>query len=146
MLGGGEPTKSSTKYTGPIAIDRTTTVRARFIHDDGTASPVVSQVYTKVKPIKWQGMTLTPGLGYKYYEGTWPTLPDFGKLKPAASGVAPTFTLAVRKRDDNFGLVFSGYIRIPVTLQPNEAVSEHDLCFGRKKAGSWGPHAHNRLA
>jgi len=33
-----------------------------------------------------------------------------------------------------------------VTLQPNEAVSEHDLCFGRKKAGSWGPHAHNRLA
>ena len=112
-LDGTEPTKASAKYRGAIDIDKTTTVKARFFHKCGYASPVITRVFRKIEPISWKGTTLSPGLSYKYYEGTWPKLPDFGKIKPAASGVAPGFSLAVRKRDDNFGMAFTGYVRIP---------------------------------
>ena len=78
-----------------------------------TDSTVADQTYTKVTPIKWQGVMFDPGLRYDYYEGTWRKLPDFSVLKPVASGVTQSITLDVRKRDDNFGLVFSGYFRIP---------------------------------
>ncbi len=111
-LDDAEPTEASPKYTGAIAIYKTTTVKARFFHMCGYASPVISRSFKKVKPITWKGMTLTPGLSYKYYEGTWPKLPDFGKIKQAGSGVAPGFSLAGRKRDDNFGMAFTGYIQI----------------------------------
>ena len=111
-LDGSEPTKDSPKYTGPIDIDKTATVKARFFHKCGNASPVISRSFKKVKPIAWKGMTLSPGLNFKYYEGTWPKLPDFGKIKPAASGVANGFSLAGRKRDYNFGMEFTGYVQI----------------------------------
>ena len=112
-LDGTEPTKSSPKYSGAIDIDKTATVKARFFHKCGYASAVISRSFKKVKPVAWKGMTLTPGLSYKYYEGAWPKLPDFGKVKLAASGVAPGFSLAGRKRDHNFGMAFAGYVRTP---------------------------------
>jgi signal transduction histidine kinase len=52
------------------------------------------------------------GLDYRYYEGDWELLPDFGKLQPAKTGVAANFDLRVRSRDDNVGLEFTGFIKI----------------------------------
>lgn len=53
------------------------------------------------------------GLAFQYFEGTWDTLPDFDALKPAARGVSEQFDLSKRKRDDQYGLRFSGFIDIP---------------------------------
>lgn len=52
------------------------------------------------------------GVAYAYYEGDWDALPDFDKLEPVKQGVADTFTIAPRKRDDRFGFVFMGYLDI----------------------------------
>jgi signal transduction histidine kinase len=52
------------------------------------------------------------GLDYRYYEGEWERLPNFGKLQPAKTGVAANFDLKVRPRDDNVGLEFTGFIKI----------------------------------
>ncbi|MBD2752274.1 PA14 domain-containing protein [Spirosoma validum] len=55
----------------------------------------------------------TVGLDYSYYEGNWSSLPDFNALSPVKTGISSTPTLAVRNREDNFGLRFTGYINVP---------------------------------
>jgi signal transduction histidine kinase len=52
------------------------------------------------------------GLDYRYHQGNWELLPDFGKLQPAKTGVTANFDLKVRSRDDNTGLEFTGFIKI----------------------------------
>ncbi len=53
------------------------------------------------------------GLHYRYYEGTWNTLPDFNKLSPLAQGTAASLDAAPRRRPDNHALIFDGYIKVP---------------------------------
>lgn len=54
------------------------------------------------------------GLTYKYYEGNWSALPDFNTLTPVKTGISKNFDLSVRNRDDQFGIVWQGYIKVPV--------------------------------
>ena len=55
------------------------------------------------------------GLTYKYYEGTWTSLPDFNTLTPVKTGTSANVDLAERTagRNDNFAFVWQGYITIP---------------------------------
>lgn len=55
------------------------------------------------------------GLNYRYYLGSWSTLPDFNTLSPLTIGNSPIPDLSVRTQDVNYGFVWEGYIRIPVT-------------------------------
>jgi prepilin-type N-terminal cleavage/methylation domain-containing protein len=47
-------------------------------------------------------LTRQYGLNYKYYEGTWSSLPNFNSLTPIKQGKA-----------NNFGFVFDGYVDVP---------------------------------
>jgi mono/diheme cytochrome c family protein len=53
-----------------------------------------------------------PTLTYTYYEGSWDTLPDFGRLSPVATGEAGGFDLAVAQRANDMAIRFEGYLRI----------------------------------
>lgn len=53
------------------------------------------------------------GLNYRYYEGTWSTLPDFNALTAAETGVVNAPDLSPKNRDDNFGFEFKGYVNVP---------------------------------
>lgn len=55
------------------------------------------------------------GLNYRYYTGSWSALPDFNTLTPAATGTSDLPDVSVSTQEDNFGFVWEGYIRIPVT-------------------------------
>jgi len=55
---------------------------------------------------------LAPGLDYKVYEGAWSKLPDFSKLEVKQSGTTEDIDISKRPRRDNFGIVFSGYLKI----------------------------------
>ncbi|MBS1738502.1 MAG: fibronectin type III domain-containing protein [Bacteroidetes bacterium] len=55
------------------------------------------------------------GLNYKYYEGAWTTLPDFNALTPVLTGTTPNIDLSVSPKTENYGILWQGYIRIPVT-------------------------------
>ncbi len=111
---GSEPTAKSRKYTRPIRIRRTMTVRARFFRENGAKSFVAQASFERVKPINYKGMKLVPGIHYDYYEGVWAALPDFSKLKPVKSGITGAFSLEPRKRGDQFGFRFTGYVSIKV--------------------------------
>jgi alpha-2-macroglobulin len=56
-------------------------------------------------------------LAYRYYEGDWDALPDFGKQPVKKSGKVPGgfLDLDVAARRDYFGLVFEGELEVPQT-------------------------------
>lgn len=55
------------------------------------------------------------GLSYKYYEGDWDALPDFNTLTPVRTGNTANVSLAPRLRNDYFGFLWEGFIKIPAT-------------------------------
>ncbi len=52
-----------------------------------------------------------PGLNYSYYESN--SLGSLAQQNPAATGVVPRIDSSPRKRDDNYGIVFDGFLNIP---------------------------------
>ncbi|HYF29554.1 MAG TPA: PA14 domain-containing protein [Chitinophagaceae bacterium] len=61
-------------------------------------------------------VTKLQGLAYQYYEGLWFVLPDFEAIgSPVESGLSPNLDLSVRNRDDQFAIIWRGYINIPTT-------------------------------
>ncbi|MBE7170905.1 MAG: T9SS type A sorting domain-containing protein [Williamsia sp.] len=52
------------------------------------------------------------GLRYKYYHGSWSTVPDFSALTPVKTGTSANVDLSPRILSDNFGFVWEGYINI----------------------------------
>ena len=61
----------------------------------------------------FRDVKIATNLSFAYYEGSWDNLPDFASLKPVATGLSSGFDIRVRKRNDNFGLVFTGFLQIP---------------------------------
>ena len=53
------------------------------------------------------------GLSVQVFEGLWDSLPDFDALKPVATGVVEQFDLSKRRRGEQSGLRFTGFIDIP---------------------------------
>ncbi len=53
-----------------------------------------------------------PGLDYAYFEGQWDYLPACDLLRPVRTGKADRFDVAVRGREENFGLAFDGCIDV----------------------------------
>jgi serine protease Do len=58
---------------------------------------------------------LTAGVTMELFDGKWNVLPDFDALESFSEAVVPTIDLSQRPADmvDNFGAVFTGYIRVP---------------------------------
>ena len=53
------------------------------------------------------------GVEWRAYEGTFAWVPDFATLQPSASGTASGFVLKNTLRDQDGGMFFTGYIKIP---------------------------------
>jgi len=79
-----------------------------------------------LKPAAVSEGDLSAGLAYKYYEGSWDKLPEFDKLTPVKTGVADNIGLSPKQRNDNYGLVFSGYLKIAKAADYRFAVKSDD--------------------
>ncbi len=77
-----------------------------------TMSPEDWKPAASLQPEKIAESQLTPGLDYKYYEGSWVNLPEFSKLKVEKKSTVENFELSMKDQNDNFGVVFSGYLKI----------------------------------
>ncbi|MEO8109706.1 MAG: PA14 domain-containing protein [Ginsengibacter sp.] len=60
-------------------------------------------------------LTKLVGINYKYYEGTWSTLPDFNSLTPVKKGYSNNADISVRNQNVDYGILWEGVIKIPVT-------------------------------
>ena len=56
---------------------------------------------------------LVTRLRYRTFEGTFPWVPDFTAMEAVATGQTAGINLAVRPRDDNFGIEYTGYLHVP---------------------------------
>ncbi len=56
---------------------------------------------------------LVAGLDYKAYEGTFSWAPDFATIVPVTSGTCAGLDPSVRTREDNIGLLYTGYLSVP---------------------------------
>lgn len=113
---GNEPSVDSPPVEGPIALDRTATVKARAFRAGKPVSGVAAAHFTKVPPrpaVFSEGYL--PGLRYEYYEGEWDRLPDFDALTPIKTGRIADFLFDPRNREEGFAFRYSGIIMLPTT-------------------------------
>ena len=113
-LDGTEPTTQSIKYTEPIELTETATIKARAFKEGYRSSDMLTCSWAKVtyrEPVAPTGVV--NGLNYRYYEGQWAKLPDFEKLKAVESGTTDNFNINLVRQDDDFALTFNGYIDVP---------------------------------
>ncbi|MCX6997437.1 MAG: PA14 domain-containing protein [Kiritimatiellaeota bacterium] len=117
-LDGSDPTAQSTIYQQPIAIARDTVVKARAVWPDGGLSRLAAFPMKSVQPTGAVAPgNVQPGLQVKVYDlkaGT-ARLPDFTPLPPAQTAVAEQINLKPKTRNENFGLVFDGFLNAPAT-------------------------------
>ena len=114
-LDGSPPTEASGLYEGPITITQNETkVRAFSTGKNNTVSKPVERTFYKtgLKPaVKLKDVS--PGLLCRLYRGVWNMLPDFTQLSPVEETVEALPDCNKQANQDQFGLVFDGYIRIP---------------------------------
>jgi len=113
-LDGTTPTQSSTKYSAPIAISDSRTIKARAFVSGVNSEYVSSLAVTKLVP--HEGVTTAgtiPGLWCKYYEGNWDKLPNFDTLKIVKDTVTDSIAIPPYAKDSLYGLVMSGTLISP---------------------------------
>lgn len=107
--------------------------------DDEPSSPPPPGNPTPAPP------TSSNGLRYKYYEGSWSSLPDFGSQSVRKEGTVSNFDVGVRRRDSDFGLVFTGSIDIQSSGQYTFYTKSDDgsklFIDGKLVVGNDGLHA-----
>ncbi len=115
-LDGSDPTPASPRYTTPLRLDATVDLKVIAVTEDGRTSRIRTERYTKVTPQPAQNIDgLQPGLATRYFEGSWTVLPDFDRLTPIRTTTEAVVSLAPADRDDEIGLVFDGFVRVPET-------------------------------
>ncbi len=114
-LDGKNPDSNSGICKGPLVLTASATLKAQTYHRGKAVSAVVEQRFMKVAPQPSVNVGgAVPGLAYEYFEGDWKSLPDFDSLVCVAKGTAPVPGTDVRRRDEKYGLRFSGFLTVPV--------------------------------
>ena len=127
--GGASVSYQWTKKSGPSATLSNTTRSTLEVRNMGegtyvfavtartNGSSAADEVQVTVKPKDAPPTPPSPptsgnGLRYRYYEGSWSYLPNFASQSVRKQGTVANFTVGVRQREENFGIVFSGSIQI----------------------------------
>ncbi len=117
-LDGTQPTTASTPYTGAIAISEPVTLTAITFWKDHNGETITSKPTTAKLEVPELKKAVTPegltaGLNYAYYHGTFKSVKDMVGLNSLKEGTEPTVSLEPRLRDENYGLRFTGYVKVP---------------------------------
>jgi tetratricopeptide (TPR) repeat protein len=111
-LDGSEPSINSRQWSNvPLIINKNTTVKARAVASMERQSEIVTAQFQtgKLSPSA-DSAGMEKGLRYAYYEGIWNKLPDFDTLQALETGITDKISLDRKKRKDQFGFVFWGFI------------------------------------
>jgi hexosaminidase len=118
-LDGTDPTTGSPVYEGPLSLpvdEEGTTVSARVILPGGRPGPVARATFATTvlrTGLDIDSSRLRPGLSLAYAEGSFRSVSEVTEAEVARTGNSPRLELPGTERDDEFGLSFKGYLRVP---------------------------------
>jgi hypothetical protein len=113
---GTVPTTQSALYSKPFTESVTTVVKAIAAKDGLISSDVMEttvRTYGLMKSVDVR--TVNVGLQYKYYESDAMSIKKMEQLQPVKSGITSEISTKNKKRNEKYGFVFDGYIRISKT-------------------------------
>lgn len=116
---GSEPNENGIQYNGPFTVDETTNLKFYATIEGMHPSTTVNTTLEKLSGIEvvkfknYNGLNLSPGLNYKYYEEDVLAVDELDDFQPQKTGVCPNFSIAERDNDGLFAFAYEGYIKIP---------------------------------
>ncbi len=148
----------SGEFSGSMVIDKSSDFSVYLTNSKEQRTRPVEKSYEKTTYLKGKkNRGIRPGLNYMYYEGAWSTFPDFSKLKPVAKGTTMDYdVMELAKRQDDFGIVFTGWFEAPedglyfIRCNADDAVAlkihgklvcmdaRNEVQPGDRKADEWG--------
>ena len=115
-VNGSEPTMQSAPATSPFTISATTTVKARGFYLGSAVTPIVSQTFELLTPlVAVQTLKSDAGLAYTSY-AVPESIKNCGQIRAGnkeGQGVVAVPSVAVKPREEFFGLTFTGFIDVP---------------------------------
>lgn len=117
-LDGSEPTEQSPLYHQALYLKDDTPIKARAYKEGLEASPTFSVFARKAKflPAREIGCHIPlQGLLFSYYEGKFKRVADIEKGTFRTDGICSNISLSPAQREDHYGLIFEGYIKVPET-------------------------------
>ena len=115
-LDGSLPTQSTgLLYQKPFSVDRTMPMLMQASKTGHPASQIVSahigsDIFQRALHLPFDP---APGLIYHYYKGAFNGSAEILESPRIQSGLTPQFSTNESHRNDNFALIFEGYIKIP---------------------------------
>jgi len=114
---GSEPTAKSPAAGRPFTIRASTTVKARGFIGDRAVTRTVERSFEALEPVKAvQALKADAGLAFAAYEVP-ESIKDCAGITASGAkvreGVADAPSVAVKPREEYFGLVFTGFIDVP---------------------------------
>jgi alpha-mannosidase len=113
-LDGTDPTAVSAVYAGPVAVRRSSTLKARAF------APGLDDTHVAALGLRKLALEdaspapgVRPGLACAYYEGSWRKVPDFASLVPVKHEIVTEVAAPPFARAENYGLALQGYLQIP---------------------------------
>lgn len=116
---GSEPGAGSTLYQSPLVVDRDLEIRAIAFHgnrrgffearkrfhyyDDGDFLDSIHFIRAPERGLLWRS-----------YKGDFSSVAELDGLEAVATGKCDKPELSMRPREENYGLVFLGFLRVPV--------------------------------
>jgi hypothetical protein len=106
---------TDTSGNAVIAFKNSASTTAKLSSGNATLQAGFIPIVSVLKPIDISAFQKENGANYRYYEGSWTTLPDFSTLVPDSAGPCDSLDVnAIAHRTNNFGVVFYGYINIAI--------------------------------
>lgn len=144
---GSVPTESSpvSEDINKVSLPTSFTLKAACFLDGKVVTEVAEKNFSRETPaLGVKNKSTKPGLQYKYYQGQWQRLPDFDSLEVTEEGICGQPDITMKKREFNYGLVYSGYVNIPETNVYQFLLTSDDgslLHIGGKTLLNDGQHA-----
>lgn len=114
-MDGSDPKPTSTKFTAPISVNKTTLIKAACFWPDGRVSePLWAKLEVGFADIPYWTKPTRPGLVCDFYPGKFDRVPDFGSLTPTRTTNLATFGLGdPNPQEELYALRLTGVIDIP---------------------------------